>query len=147
MEWVLRSSSLEMTEDMLGHGRHGNVYRGYYDQEEVAIKKVSRVDMALDEETSLRLAREIEALTTLEHPNIVSILGYVNTEDAMLIVFELIAGGDLKKWLSEPKLEMNWKQRVLILIQIARAIQYLHSNCKYFLIFVKIIAIFKYKYN
>lgn len=85
-------------ESTLGRGGAGTVYRAQDDRthEEVAIK----VLRAGPSTHAARLAREFEALSDLEHPNIVRVFDTGVHEGNPFLVMELIDGLDLRSYLS-----------------------------------------------
>ncbi|CAI5532804.1 unnamed protein product [Closterium sp. Naga37s-1] len=67
------------------------------------------------------------------HPNIVRLLGFVvggdmRTRPEQILIYEFVPNGDLDKWIG-PKAPapLSLKQRLDILIGIARGFEYLHS--------------------
>src|SRR5690348_324095 len=95
-KWFLDPEKLELDHSVrLGTGNSGDVWRGVYLGTEVAVKIPHDID------TSERtLAREIEALMKLNHPNIVILMGFAVLDDSLHIVTELVPGGDLHSKLS-----------------------------------------------
>ena len=67
---------------------------------------------------------------TLEHPNIVKVLGYCEDVKVGGIVYELMEGGDLHGLLENEskRSALTYQQRVDILAQTSEAIGFLHSK-------------------
>ena len=61
---------------MLGAGGFGTAYRGTYQGSEVAIKKIQ-----IDRLTGERLDREHEAMQKLEHPNVLKLIHWEDSND------------------------------------------------------------------
>ena len=82
---------------LIGQGGMGHVYKGHDLQtnQPVAIKVLKPV---LTNASNLleRFAREGEALSRLNHPNIVKILGTINEKGHHYIVMEFVSGGSLR---------------------------------------------------
>jgi serine/threonine-protein kinase len=84
--------------DLIGEGGMGEVYVGYDERlkRKVALKAIHG-DRRFDEQFKTRLLREAEILSKLEHPNICRIYDFLETEDADLLVLELIKGKTLDR--------------------------------------------------
>ena len=73
-----------------------------------------------------RLRKELELLMQLEHPFVVSTVGLEMVEDfGNCIVMEYVEGTTLKEWLKE---NHACKDRKRIAIQLAEAVNYIHSK-------------------
>lgn len=98
----------EVSPPMVGNGSYGSVWKCFKKTESwletdvripFAAKIVDKSD--LDEESKKSLQFEIEALTKLRHPNIISFYDRFEKAGVVTIVTEYIAGGTLKDWLQE----------------------------------------------
>ncbi|KAM0008466.1 putative protein kinase RLK-Pelle-LRR-I-1 family [Helianthus debilis subsp. tardiflorus] len=76
---------------------------------------------------------EIEALTSCIHPNIVSLLGFCDELDHLIIVYEYVSNGSIGDYLrrKEKMANLTWVQRIKLCIDIARGLDYLHSTTDY----------------
>jgi eukaryotic-like serine/threonine-protein kinase len=115
--------------EKLGEGGMATVYKGYDTrlERDVAIK-VIRTDLfgaAVLERILKRFGREAKALARLTHPNIVSVIDYGEYEGTPYLVMEYLPGGTLKGILGMP---MPWQEAVRILLPIAEALDYAHSQ-------------------
>ncbi|KAL5582117.1 hypothetical protein UlMin_014559 [Ulmus minor] len=106
-------------------GGYGRVYKGYIDDHNpVAIKvlkKISKLGIC-------QFETEVELLSKLRHPHLVSLIGYCNDQQHMIIVFDYMKNGTLRDHLyctDNPPL--SWKQRLEICIGAARGLVYLHG--------------------
>ena len=73
-----------------------------------------------------RLRKELELLTQLEHPLLVTTIGLEKVDEiGYCIVMEYVEGMTLKEWLKE---EQTRKERRRIAIQLAEAVDYIHSK-------------------
>lgn len=123
-KWELSVKDLKLTKP-LGRGTFGVVWLGDYKGTPVAVKKL----MGLEKEDAEKyIGREIDALTQLAHPNIVQLLGMAITSDTIFIVTDYVEGGDLHSKLIDPAWKFNWKRRVCFLLDITRAMVYLHAT-------------------
>ncbi|KAL8246283.1 hypothetical protein R6Q59_007499 [Mikania micrantha] len=93
----------------------------------VAIK---RLFSRADEQGKQGFSTEIELLTSCQHPNIVSLLGFSREAHEMILVFEYAFNGSLSGYLgsSGKKINLTWAQRLQICLDIAHGINYLHTN-------------------
>ncbi|GKA23915.1 kinase-like domain, phloem protein 2-like protein, partial [Tanacetum coccineum] len=73
---------------------------------------------------SKKFRTEKSMLSTLNHTNLVSVIGFC--DDNMFIVYKKEANGSLKKYLSDETL--TWMQRLKICLGIANALSYIHYD-------------------
>jgi LIM domain kinase 1 len=122
--WNIQFSDFK-TLQTIGKGNFGKVYKGVFLGAEVAIKQLYYVD---DEDMQKYIQRELATLKGLRHPNIVQLLGLCKDDTGIYIVTEFIPGGDLRSKLKDSDLELSWHLRVKIAIDVAYAMNYLHSK-------------------
>jgi serine/threonine protein kinase len=115
----------------IGQGAFSKVYVGKYLGELVAVKKQKR---APADGLEAYLLRELAVLKHYEHTNLLSYIGAsdvpgagVNGASAIYIVTELAENGDLLGLLLGEH-PLAWKLRVSILLDAARALEFLHSK-------------------
>ncbi|KAL3368466.1 hypothetical protein AABB24_009365 [Solanum stoloniferum] len=112
----------------IGEGGFGKVYRGVLrDGTKVALKRRNRLSRRGIEE----FRTEIEILSQFRHPNLVSLIGYCNDNNEMILIFEYLENGNLWSHLygSDLRLHnMSWEQRLEICIGTARGLHYLHTS-------------------
>jgi len=108
----------------LGAGGSAQVYRGSWQGQEVAIKKISGV-AHLEEMT-----KEINALRRLRHPRLVRFIGACIQPPLLLVVTEFMAGGSLHDRLFERKKgqPLSGPQRNCIAVQMTEGLAYLHHS-------------------
>eukprot|EP01090_Pellita_catalonica_P019597 TRINITY_DN6725_c0_g1_i1.p1 TRINITY_DN6725_c0_g1~~TRINITY_DN6725_c0_g1_i1.p1 ORF type:complete len:298 (+),score=58.96 TRINITY_DN6725_c0_g1_i1:46-939(+) len=113
--------------DKLGEGSFGAVYAGSYLKTPIAIKKLFFTD---DDFMLKYIAREMDLLTAVHHPNIVRLMGLSidNGPNDMYIIMEFIKGGSLRNKLKDTSIKISWSRKVDIALQVARAMTYLHSR-------------------
>ncbi len=67
-------------------------------------------------------------LTMLNHQNLLSCHGAITTDlSQMIIVLEYCQSGTLKSLLQNESIELDWKKRLAIAVQIAMGLSYLHD--------------------
>jgi serine/threonine protein kinase len=97
-------------ETLLATGGHGEVYRGRDMQtgEMVVIKRLRPEVVAQNPDLVARFAREGEALSQLNHPNIVKMLATIESQGQFSIVMEYVASGSLRDLLDrQPQLTIE----------------------------------------
>lgn len=78
---------------MVGKGGSSQVYRGYLpDGKELAVKILKPSEDALKE-----FVLEIEIITTLNHKNIISLLGFCFEDRNLLLVYDFLSRGSLEE--------------------------------------------------
>ena len=116
--------------EQLGEGGMAVVYKAYDTrlESDVAVKVIrtenlpqSGMDRALK-----RFEREAKALAKLTHSNIVKVLDYGEYEGKPYLVMPFLPGGTLKEQLKGKP--MPWQEAARLLIPIARALAYAHSE-------------------
>ena len=125
-ELAERFPQFEITE-CLGHGGMGVVYKARQKSLErwVAIK-ILPPERGGEEKFSERFAREAQTLAKLNHPNIVTVFDYGESDGLYYIVMEFIDGVNLRDLLRDGKLES--KQALAIVPPICEALQYAHDK-------------------
>lgn len=110
----------------VGQGGYGTVYRGIlFDRTVGAIKRAKECSFQGQRE----FLTEIELLSRLHHRNLVSLLGYCDEESEQMLVYEFMANGTLRDWLSgKSGKTLNFGARLRIALGAARGILYLHTE-------------------
>ncbi|KAL8265236.1 hypothetical protein R6Q59_023366 [Mikania micrantha] len=96
----------------------------------VAIKRLN-VENATGRINVLSGFAELDALCQCEDPNIVTLLAYCEDDKETLLVYEYASNGSLEDQLQSTNKEISfrqWTQRLKICIDIAKGLEYLHTN-------------------
>ncbi|KAG6769665.1 hypothetical protein POTOM_025325 [Populus tomentosa] len=111
----------------VGRGGYGKVYRGILsDNSIVAIKRTEEGSLQGQKE----FLTEIKLLSRLHHRNLVSLVGYCDEEEQML-VYEFMPNGTLRDWLSDKgKGTLKFGTRLSIALGSAKGILYLHTEAQ-----------------
>ncbi|OVA06938.1 Protein kinase domain [Macleaya cordata] len=110
----------------VGQGGYGKVYKGTLtDQTNVAIKRAQVGSLQGEKE----FLTEIELLSRLHHRNLVGLLGYCDEEGEQMLIYEFMANGSLRDWLSaKSKESLSFPMRLRIALGSAKGILYLHTE-------------------
>jgi serine/threonine protein kinase len=112
---------------VIGQGGFAKVYRGEIDNgtRTVAIKKSKSMSPELRKE----FRDEILMVSRFRHSHLVSLIGYCETDDEMILVYEYMNGGTLDDNLHKFRVfPLCWVERLKISIGVARALDYLHTG-------------------
>ncbi|KDP27268.1 hypothetical protein JCGZ_19967 [Jatropha curcas] len=125
----IRNATTNFDRDLLiGDGEFGRVFKGYLDSEKttpLAIKALK----PNSSQGSDQFWAEIETLSKLRHPHLVSLIGYCNDQRLMVLVYEYMAHGTLRDPLYQThNPPLPWEQRLEICIAVARILHYLHAG-------------------
>ena len=89
--------------------------------------KVMKSDLIHDQEFIKRFDTEAKAASSLDHPNIVKVLGFGQDGDLRYIVQEFVEGATLKD-LIQQRGALDWTQAVPLAIQIGLALEHAHKR-------------------
>ncbi|KAK2969129.1 hypothetical protein RJ640_017244 [Escallonia rubra] len=117
-------------ENELGRGGFGAVYKGELeDGTKFAVKRMEVgviSNKALDE-----FQAEIAVLSKVRHRHLVSLLGYSVEGNERLLVYEYMPQGALSmhlfRWKNLNLEPLSWTRRLVIALDVARGMEYLHS--------------------
>eukprot|EP00252_Welwitschia_mirabilis_P015141 TRINITY_DN33328_c0_g1_i1.p1 TRINITY_DN33328_c0_g1~~TRINITY_DN33328_c0_g1_i1.p1 ORF type:complete len:969 (+),score=9.90 TRINITY_DN33328_c0_g1_i1:298-3204(+) len=116
--------------NILGCGGFGVVYRGeLHDGTKIAVKRMESV--AVSSKGLREFQAEIAVLTKVRHRHLVALLGYCIEGNERLLVYEYVPQGPLSRhlfeWREAGLRPLDWKQRLIIALDVARGVEYLHS--------------------
>jgi serine/threonine-protein kinase len=116
-------------EELLGEGGMGRVYgaRHMRMSRRFAVK-VLFGDMAADAKARTRFSREAEAVSRLNHPNVLSVIDFGETEEGLLyLVMDLIEGRELHQLLAQ-EAPLATLRALALLRQLARGLAHAHER-------------------
>ncbi|XP_043694557.1 putative receptor-like protein kinase At4g00960 [Telopea speciosissima] len=109
----------------LGEGGFGPVYKGKLrDGREIAVKKLSQ----RSNQGKREFMNEATLLATVQHRNVVNLLGYCAQGEEKLLVYEYVSNESLDKILFRKTAELDWKKRYEVIAGVARGLLYLHED-------------------
>jgi len=112
---------------IIGSGGFGMVYKGVFrDNMKVAVKR----GMPGSRQGLPEFQTEITVLSKIRHRHLVSLVGFCEENSEMILVYEYVEKGPLKKHLygSSRQPPLSWKQRLEVCIGAARGLHYLHTG-------------------
>nr|CAH66079.1 H0215E01.7 [Oryza sativa] len=120
----------ECTEDFskkIGEGGFGSVFEGKLSEERVAVKRLESARQGKKE-----FLAEVETIGSIEHINLVRMIGFCAEKSNRLLVYEYMPGGSLDKWIyyRHNNAPLDWSTRCRIILDIAKGLCYLHEECR-----------------
>ncbi|KAG2329907.1 hypothetical protein Bca4012_020566 [Brassica carinata] len=114
------------TDCCVGKGGFGNVYKGTLPlSRHIAVKRLSHNA----EQGMKQFVAEVVTMGSLQHRNLVPLLGYCRRKGELLLVSEYMPNGSLDQYLFHDQNQSpSWLQRISILKDIASALNYLHTG-------------------
>ncbi|XP_057970648.1 probable serine/threonine-protein kinase PBL7 [Malania oleifera] len=118
---------------VLGRGALSCVFWGRvgFFRAAVAIKWLDKED----KESPKAFCRELMIASSLQHPNIVPLVGFcIDPEEGLFLVYKFVSGGSLERHLHEKRRGVKgcstlpWSVRYKVAIGIAEAVWYLHNG-------------------
>ncbi|KAK8692968.1 hypothetical protein V6N13_070569 [Hibiscus sabdariffa] len=126
---ILRATSNFSDERIIGKGGFGTVYRGVLpDGREVAVKKLQ--SEGIEGEREFKAEMEVLSGNSIgwPHPNLVTLYGWCLHGLEKILVYEFMEGGSLEHLISD-RVRLTWRKRIDVMVDIARALVFLHHEC------------------
>ncbi|KAF3328672.1 putative LRR receptor-like serine/threonine-protein kinase [Carex littledalei] len=120
------------SENLVGSGSFGSVYKGMLDNQAVAVKVFN-----LEHHGALRsFNSECKSLRNIRHKNLVGVITLCSSLDFKgnefkSLLFEYIPNGSLEEWIhpKSPGKKLSWADGIYIAMDVASALSYLHHHC------------------
>lgn len=121
---VFRTSDL-IPGPVLGKGFFGQAVKVTHriTGEVMVLKELYR----FDEDAQKSFLKEVSVLRSLDHPNVLKLLGVMYKDKKLNLVTEYIEGGTLKDLLQDLNRPLTWIQKVKMAKDISSGMSYLHS--------------------
>ncbi|MCD7449477.1 Cell division control protein 2 [Datura stramonium] len=113
----------------LGQGGFGTVYKGVLqDGREIAVKRL----FFNNKHRAADFYNEVNIISSVEHKNLVRLLGCSCSGPESLLVYEFLPNQSLDRFIFDPikGKTLNWEKRFDIIIGTAEGLVYLHENNK-----------------
>ncbi|KAJ9547202.1 hypothetical protein OSB04_019745 [Centaurea solstitialis] len=113
---------------VIGRGGFGKVYKGNINNGTSLLKvAIKRLDLDSNQ-GEVEFWVEVKMLSKLAHCHLVSLIGYCNDEQEMILVYEYMSHGSLEDHLHKRGIFLSWMRRLKICIGAARGLDYLHTG-------------------
>ncbi|VAI38616.1 unnamed protein product [Triticum turgidum subsp. durum] len=111
----------------LGGGGFGSVFEGKLDEERVAVKRLEGARQGKKE-----FLAEVETIGSIEHINLIKLIGFCVEKSQRLLVYEYMSRGSLDRWIynCHNNAPFDWCTRCRIILDIAKGLCYLHEGCR-----------------
>ncbi|CAI9768893.1 unnamed protein product [Fraxinus pennsylvanica] len=108
----------------IGEGYYGIIYKGLLRHTQVAIKILHPNSL----QGLLEFQREVNILSKLRHPNLVTLIGIC--EEELALVYEYLPSGSLEDRLNckDNTFPLSWQTRIRIAVDTCSALTFLHSS-------------------
>ncbi|KAJ4774922.1 ACT-like protein tyrosine kinase family protein [Rhynchospora pubera] len=123
--WELDTNLLKIG-NKVASGSYGDLYRGTYCSQDVAIKilKPERINMDMQRE----FAQEVYIMRKVRHKNVVQFIGACTKPPSLCIVTEFMAGGSVYDYLHKQKGVFKPPALLRVAIDVSKGMNYLHQN-------------------
>ncbi|KAK3125332.1 hypothetical protein QOZ80_7BG0603470 [Eleusine coracana subsp. coracana] len=113
--------------ERLGGGAFGSVFKGkLLDSTAIAVKRLDGVHQG-----EKQFRAEVSTIGTIQHVNLVRLLGFCSEGSRRLLVYEFMPKGSLELQLFPGETTaLSWAVRYQIALGTARGLNYLHEKCR-----------------
>ncbi|KAM1189394.1 hypothetical protein ACFX2J_025074 [Malus domestica] len=113
--------------NVIGKGGSGTVFRGILKCGKlIAVKRLDALNLQSERE----FQNELQILGGLRSPFLVTLLGYCVEKNNRILVYEYMPNRSLQESLfGEGLLSLGWERRFEIVLDVARALEFLHLGC------------------
>lgn len=111
----------------IGHGGMGTYYRACQPKlNRLAAVKILPVDPDTDAELIERFKKEAKAMARLNHPNIIGIYEFLETESTLYLVMEFVEGDIFERLINTRSFDLG--EILAIISQVCAALHHAHEN-------------------
>ncbi|GMJ05640.1 serine/threonine/tyrosine kinase 46 [Hibiscus trionum] len=122
--WEIDSRHLKL-ENKVASGSYGDLYKGTYCSQEVAVKilKPERID-----DIQKDFAQEVFIMRKVRHKNVVQFIGACTKPPNLCIVTEFMSGGSVYDYLHKQRGVFKLPTLLKVAIDVSKGMNYLHQN-------------------
>ncbi|KAM6558021.1 hypothetical protein CsatA_027260 [Cannabis sativa] len=116
---------------LVGEGGFGKVYKGTLKEKEEHIEVAVKRSQPGHGQGVTEFHTEVLVLSELRHRHLVSLIGYCDERNEMILVYEYMENGTLRDHLYDMKGEktkLSWEKRLEICLGAAQGLHYLHTG-------------------
>ncbi|KAL8150252.1 hypothetical protein V2J09_020060 [Rumex salicifolius] len=123
--WEIDIKQLKF-ENKVASGSYGDLYKGTYCSQDVAIKvlKPERITSDLQKE----FGQEVYIMRKVRHKNVVQFIGACTKPPSLCIVTEFMSGGSVYDYLHKHKGTFKLPSLLKVAIDVSKGMNYLHQN-------------------
>ncbi|CAN4107315.1 unnamed protein product [Withania somnifera] len=110
----------------IASGSYGDLYKGTYCSQEVAIKILK--SERLNTELQTEFAQEVYIMRKVRHKNVVQFIGACTRPPNLCIVTEYMSGGSIYDYLHKQKGSFKLPTLLKVAIDVSKGMNYLHQN-------------------
>ncbi|KAK9675692.1 hypothetical protein RND81_11G024300 [Saponaria officinalis] len=116
-------------DNYIGKGGFGRVYKGVLRSGEIVAIKKMEMPPFKEAQGEREFRVEVDILSRLDHPNLVSLIGYCADGKHRFLVYEYMPNGNLHDHINRIcETKMDWSTRLKVALGAARGLAYLHSS-------------------
>ncbi|KAL5703699.1 non-specific serine/threonine protein kinase [Ranunculus cassubicifolius] len=124
-DWEIDVRLLKI-EEKIASGSCGDLYRGTYLGNDVAVKVLKSEH--LNEDLELEFAQEVKILRKVQHRNVVRFIGACSKRPQLCIITEFMPGGSLYDYLHKNRNVLDLHLLLKFAIDVCNGMEYLHRN-------------------
>lgn len=116
-------------DQLLGYGGFGRVYKGTESNNNNNSSTIAVKCINSDSKQGFKeFMAEISSIGRLQHKNLVRMRGWCKKGKEMLLVYDYMPNGSLYSWIFTKSETLSWQRRLIVLIDIAEGLNYLHNG-------------------
>ncbi|GLT30285.1 hypothetical protein SLA2020_050920 [Shorea laevis] len=123
--WEIDTRQLKI-ENKVGSGSNGDLYRGTYCSQEVAIKILK--SELVTTEMLREFSQEVFIMRKIRHKNVVQFIGACTRPPKLCIVTEFMARGSIYDYLHKQRGVFKLPSLLKVAIDVSKGVNYLHQN-------------------
>ncbi|KAF3631386.1 putative LRR receptor-like serine/threonine-protein kinase-like [Capsicum annuum] len=122
---IQRATNYFDESNLIGVGSSGSAYKGTLSSGIVVAMKILDLEY---EEVCKRFATECEVMRNVRHKNLLPVITTCSSDYIRAYVLQYMSNGRLENWLYREDSQLNLLQRVIVMLNAAMGIEYLHHG-------------------